>query len=52
MSWLILEKNGEHIIGLTMTGDGEGNVIKFDTEKEAERYAKRNCAFEYVFVEV
>ncbi len=36
-------------LGLEM--DEEGSTLLFDTEQEAESYAKENCAWDYKIVE-
>jgi hypothetical protein len=46
----IFESNGGVEIGLTCKDDGSGEVIKFDTDLEAQTYAKENCAFDWQLI--
>ena len=48
---LIIEWNGFHE-GITFTLDSSGEPKKFDTSARAEKWAKKNCAFEYKVVEI
>jgi hypothetical protein len=48
--FIIYEHNGDYCMGEMMNYMGE--VEKFDTREEAERYAKEECAFEYKIIEI
>lgn len=48
--FIILEHNGDYVMGVMMKADGSGDNETFDTEEEAEVFAKENCAFEYEIV--
>ena len=47
---VILEHNGTYIMGLML--DENGDNLTFNSYKEAEAFAKENCAFEYKIVEL
>ena len=48
--FIILEHNGSYPNGIMMSENGENEV--FETEEEAEKFAKENCAFEYKIIEL
>jgi len=50
--WVIIEYNGFTVMGLVTEDDDSGEFITFETEVEALRYAKDNCAFEYKVVQL
>ena len=48
--WVIIEFNGNYIMGMMLREDGE--FMTFASEDAAEDYAEENCAFEYKIVEL
>jgi hypothetical protein len=48
--FIILEHNGDYIMGVMI--DEEGETEKFDTLKQAEKFAEKECAFEYKIVQI
>jgi len=48
--YLILEHNGDYVMGLML--DTNGDNLKFNTETEAEKYAETECAFNYKIVKL
>ena len=36
---------------LELEEDGEGATMLFNTKEEAESYAKKNCAWDYIIIE-
>ena len=50
--YLILEHNGDYVMGIMMKDDGGDENMTFKTREEAEAFAGENCAFEYEIVEL
>jgi len=50
MSFVIIEYNDITYVNLIIEPDGCGTVKVFDTEPKAERWAKKNIAFNYKIV--
>lgn len=48
--YIIYEHNGEHCIGEMLNKKGE--VMKFETEERAKKFAEKNCAFEYKIIKI
>ena len=48
--YVILEHNGDYIMGLMLKENGEKE--SFITEEEAKNFAIKNCAFEYKIIEL
>lgn len=49
--FIIVEHNGDYVMGF-VTEFKSGEVKKFKTQLIAERYAIKNCAFEFKIIEL
>jgi hypothetical protein len=53
--FVIIEWNGvsaSGVMGLVMTDDCSGNVRSWNSEASADKWAKKNCAFNYKIVKL
>jgi hypothetical protein len=48
--FIIIEHNGDYVVGLMI--NDEGDNATFNTREEAEAFAKENCAFEYKIIKI
>jgi len=48
--FIILEHNGDYVMGLMMNEKGENEI--FDTYAKADEFAMKNCAFNYKIIQL